>query len=162
MIGNTEISASGDNPFAGYEGQILNLIGVNPDYYKIDSIVWDGEPWTENGILYRKAIANGRKQVADCLATYGGLATLDEASGHIFEAIYQLNTSASLYTIQASATYVPANLWEFIKALFRNPVVIAATVCILLLIIMVVLILFLFAKGKQEKKDDNKHYKKER
>ncbi|WP_148873086.1 hypothetical protein, partial [Serratia marcescens] len=73
MIGNKEIPANGENTFAGYEEQLLDLIGVNPDYYKIDNVVWNGEPWNDNGILYRKAIAKGKKQVADCSATYGGM-----------------------------------------------------------------------------------------
>ena len=81
---------------------------------------------------------------------------MEKATGHVYEAIYG---TGNLYTIEASAIYIPHNIWELLKALFSNPVVIAVTLCILLIIITIVLILFQFAKSKDREKNKNKYLK---
>ena len=92
-LGDIVVTESGGNshegPFAGYEKELLELIGVNPDFYSIEFTEWTSEPWTgEDGLVYRQARASGQKYVADCKVTYKGTVTLPETPAYAWQAVY--------------------------------------------------------------------------
>lgn len=78
-----------EGPFAGYDKELLELIGVNPDCYSIEFTEWTSESWTgEDGLVYRQARASGKKYVADCKVTYRGTVIFPEVSGYAWQAVY--------------------------------------------------------------------------
>lgn len=78
-----------EQPFAGYESALLELIGVDPAYYRIDYTEWNGLPQSdENGTVCRQAMAFGQKYVADIEAVYGGRAVIPEQPGVAYKAVY--------------------------------------------------------------------------
>lgn len=90
-LGNILVPRRENAPFSGYELQLLELIQVSPEYYRIDSVEWAGEPWTEkSGKIYRQAIAKGAKQVADVQAQYAGDVVFESKSGREVRAVYAL------------------------------------------------------------------------
>ena len=89
-LNGIQVPAREEQPFAGYEKELLNLAQVNPDYYRIQEVRWTGPSWVgENGKIYRNAVAAGEKYVADCQAVYGGTAVLEPVQGVAWQAVYQ-------------------------------------------------------------------------
>ncbi len=89
-LNGVQVQAREEQPFAGYEKELLNLAQVNPDYYRIREVTWTGPSWVgENGKIYRGAVATGEKYVADCQAVYGGTAVLESVQGVAWQAVYQ-------------------------------------------------------------------------
>ena len=89
-LNGVQVPAREEQPFAGYEKELLNLAQVNPDYYRIREVTWTGPSWVgENGKIYRGAVATGEKYVADCQAVYGGTAVLESVQGVAWQAVYQ-------------------------------------------------------------------------
>jgi len=89
-INGIQVPAQENQPFAGYEKELLALAQVNPDYYRISEVKWSGEPWFgEDGAVYRNAVASGEKYVADCRALYGGTTVLEPVQGVAWRAVYQ-------------------------------------------------------------------------
>ncbi len=90
ILGGETVQVKEEHPFAGYESSLLELIGVDPAYYQIDTVEWSGAPQTgENGLIYRQATASGRKYVMDITAVYGGQAVIPEQPGMAYEAVYE-------------------------------------------------------------------------
>lgn len=91
FLGGETVEVREEQPFAGYENALLELIGVDPAYYRIDSTEWSGPPQEgENGTVSRSAMALGQKYVADIEAVYGGRAVIPEQPGMAYEAVYVL------------------------------------------------------------------------
>lgn len=93
-LGDQLIERQEENPFAGYEEQLLSLIGVSQDAYRIHQVSWISDSWQgEDGIVYRQAIARGSKRVADVTAVYEGLvereAVAEEVSDHPPEVVLE-------------------------------------------------------------------------
>ncbi len=84
------ITCGEEEPFIGYEAQLLDLIGASPEYYEIQSTYWISEP-EENGEggWIRKAMAAGRKYVADCQVTYEGPVVFPPVPALAYEAEYR-------------------------------------------------------------------------
>ena len=91
QIGNEVISLNQTvDPFAGNEGLLLELIGVPNDAYQIDHTAWAGDMYEQNGILYRNAVAYGKKLVYDLEISYEDVITLPEEEGYQIRARYEL------------------------------------------------------------------------
>lgn len=89
-INGVQVPAQEDQPFTGYENELLMLAQINPDYYRIQDVKWAGETWIgENGKIYRNAVASGEKYVADCRAVYGGRVVLEPVQGVAWQAVYE-------------------------------------------------------------------------
>lgn len=92
-LGDIVVTETGGNPcegpFAGYEKELLELIGVSPDCYSIELTEWTSKPWTgEDGLVYRQARASGQKYVADCTVTYRGNVILPATPACAWQAVY--------------------------------------------------------------------------
>ena len=165
-INNTLIPQREEAPFAGYEDLLLDLIHVDPEYYRIDSVEWDTEPWTENGVVYRKATAKGSKLVADVVAYYEGVTVFESRRGYAVRSIYSLHEDSTIEQTEEPVDPIDQekNLrwWEFLKRLgdmiinfIRNHPVISISIGLVILIFALILIMNrLSKKKKEEKKND--------
>ncbi len=89
LLGGTEIPVKEEQPFEGYEEELLGLIGADPAYYRIDHVEWTEEPGTgEDGRIYRRALASGRKKTADVRAVYEGEVVIPSEEGMAYQALY--------------------------------------------------------------------------
>lgn len=142
------------------------MIHVDPEYYRIDSVEWDTEPWTENGVVYRKATAKGSKLVADVVAYYEGVTVFESRRGYAVRSIYSLHEDSTIEQTEEPVDPIDQekNLswWEFLKRLgdmiinfIRNHPVISISIGLVILIFALILILHrLSKKKKEEKKND--------
>lgn len=96
------ISCGEENPFSGYEQDLLELIGVSPAFYQIEHTEWTGEPEEmEDGQIRRTARARGKKYVADCRVTYEGPVKFPSEPGLAYEAVYaQRDPNGETQTVQ--------------------------------------------------------------
>lgn len=96
-------------PLAGFENLFLDYLGLSGDTYRLTSVVWDGDPYTENGTECRDAIISGSRLVSDYTAHYGGEITLPPFTVYdataTYEAVQTVETGETEYTIQAVAQY---------------------------------------------------------
>lgn len=162
-INNTLIPQREEAPFAGYEDLLLDLIHVDPEYYRIDSVEWDTEPWTENGVVYRKATAKGSKLVADVVAYYEGVTVFESRRGYAVRSIYSLHEDSTIEQTEEPVDPIDQekNLswWEFLKRLgdmiinfIRNHPVISISIGLVILIFALILILHRLSKKKKRRK----------
>lgn len=157
-LGNILVPKKENAPFSGYEIELLNLIQVSPDYYRIDSVEWAGDPWTEkNGKIYRQAIAKGAKQVADVQAQYAGNVVFEAKPGKAVRALYTVESHEEVKTNESSQG--KKGLWDYLKDLLdfilnfikNHPVI---SVSIGLVIIIASMILIFDHLSKKNKKED--------
>lgn len=88
-LGDLTVAGDEEQPFLEYKKELLDLIDVNPDFYSIEATRWTSQPWTgEDGLVYRQAMASGRKYVADCSVTYGGTAAIPAVHANAWQAVY--------------------------------------------------------------------------
>lgn len=94
QLGEIEISAKPDSPepeLQGYENELLRLLGLSEEHYRITGYEWSGEPYRdEAGVLCRDAEARGERLVRDCQAVYGGEVVLPSKKVYKTKAVYCL------------------------------------------------------------------------
>ena len=98
-----------DEPLANHADELLDMLGLDGEYYRVDSIDWDGEPYERNGETYRNAVGTGEKYVRDIDAVYSAEVTLPHQDGAAWECLYTEELDAShraVYTYEAEAVYV--------------------------------------------------------
>lgn len=88
LLGDMLVPGDKEMPLYGYENQLLRLIGVNPEYYRINTIEWTADSYGGEGILCRDAVAKGSKMIADCKAVYSGITSGKRTKGNVIEAEY--------------------------------------------------------------------------
>jgi len=106
-LNGTEIPA--DARLADYSGEFLDMLGLSREYYRIDEVEWDGEPYEQGGELYRNAVGTGEKYVTDIDAVYSGTVTLPHQDGAAWKCMYTEEPDSSrkaVYTYTAEAVYV--------------------------------------------------------
>lgn len=173
-LGNLLIEHNDETPdLMGNEEALLDLIGVDREYYRIDEISWAGDPWEgEDGVIYRSALATGQKLVGTCHAVYSGTVRIGGGMAKAVKTVYTAlvpREKAQRRTIKSTATYqltgavtedtVPEekNLLERLISWFqRNPA--AAAVGLLILLLFSVMVLRVIAKkrGKEENSTDSR------
>lgn len=93
-LGGVEIFLDSDSEqprLWGYEDELLELIGLPQESYRITGYKWAGEPyWDETGLLCRDAAAKGQRLVRDCKAVYGGEVILPPRETYRTKAVYRL------------------------------------------------------------------------
>lgn len=166
-IGNSIIPQKEEAPFAGYESELLRLINVDPEYYRIDSTEWVTEPWTrEDGVVCRRALAKGSKRVADVLAYYKGMAVFKEVTGKQIRAVY---TQKELDADQTMENAVVASddqegkytwldylkqFWDMILRFMREHPAISAGLGLIILIFAVAVILHMLTRKKEKEEEE--------
>ena len=138
----------------GCETELLKVLQLSPEDYKITNFVWDGTPYDVDGVTHRKAIATGSRHVARYVANYGGTIPLPDAPGYDAVANYSgiaklpADSGAQEYTIVATALYSPVR-FDFMK------VVVPIMVGLILVVLLVVAILYISTKKKEKKEVEN-------
>ena len=130
VLGETEIGREED--LNNFKSAFLDYLSLDPEWYEITEIVWDGEPYEEDGEICRNAIASGNKKVRDFTATYEGDVTLPEIEGFVWECeyeeiipedkefIYTMSTDVTLSrTIPEKESNWLKDLWNLIKEFFK-------------------------------------------
>lgn len=87
LLNGKEIPKDAD--LTDYSEDFLEYLKLDSQAYEISSIVWSGEPYTENGLVMRKATAKGRKWVKDIRATYGGEVQMPAIVGKVWDCLYE-------------------------------------------------------------------------
>lgn len=90
QLGDQLISGSEERPrLEGKEGLLLAELGLQPEEYRIQEILWDGEPYeAEDGSICRDAIAYGQKLLRNYQARYEGTAWFPDHEGWQTAALY--------------------------------------------------------------------------
>lgn len=116
-----------DADLADYGEEFLEYLKLDREAYEITSVIWNGEPYMESGIVMRNATASGRKWVKDIRAVYGGEVKMPAIVGKVWECLYEEEIpehEKHLYTMAVTARYereelsaktvksFPMRLWE--------------------------------------------------
>lgn len=131
---------------AGYEADILNVLNLPQESYRITDFVWTGDVYTENNVQYRDAVATGERYVAEYTAYYSDTVALPDANGYNATLTYALDSGDMEYTIKAAAVYEKLN-----TGLTPAQIITISVVGVFLLIILIVAILFVISKKKKSK-----------
>lgn len=153
-LNGMEVVIDEENPLKGYEKELLDMIGVSKESYRIKKISWEGEPYWENGRLCRGLKAEGDWKVRDCEAVYSGVANLPEAEAKIIQAVYtDLEPAGAdqdyIYTMKATARY--SNTLERKKSGIRPYLV--TVVCALLAISSAFLLFGRYMDGRKGERE---------
>lgn len=106
VFNSKEIPATDD--LNNYKEDFLKALGLPSSKYKIDTITWNGDQYTEDGLVYRKAVGKGQKLVQDIEAVYEGEVTLPETVGYVWIADYEEVIPEGkdvVYTMAVNAEY---------------------------------------------------------
>lgn len=124
--------------FAGYEEALLELIGVNPQYYQIENMEWIADAWVgDGGLVYRQAKASGQKYVADCSILYGGDVKLPKTEAVAWQAIYSQNAYAEDYEQEAepfTATAGEEEKWNHFWKRYSSQIMVLSVGVLLLVL----------------------------
>ena len=93
MLGEKEVTLSEESPLSGYETELLGMIGVSGEDYRINEIRWDGEAYEADGVLKRKLTAFGEMRLVDCAAAYSGTVALPAVDAKAVRAVYKMEIS---------------------------------------------------------------------
>lgn len=144
QIGNSIVTATDSDIYiAGAETDILASEGMNTSMYQLFGAYWNGEPYDNNGVLQRNAIAYGSRLQYEYAAHYEAKVELPELNDA--EVVYERkveNPSKDVTIFERTIIYEH----EII-----SPVIVFS---IGLAMILAFILLFLFkAKNKKERKD---------
>lgn len=164
-MGNELVPNREENPFDGYQDALLDFVGLDREAYAIENVRWTSEPWvSENGIVYRQALATGRKRVATVHATYQGVVTVEGTVAKEVQAFYRLDvTDGEQEQMDGSASLGAAetddnnsdnrSFWEKLWDWMMQHKFITSLICILLLLLLVILILHILSRKHKEKRE---------
>ena len=160
-LNGTEIRA--DEPLSDHANEFLDMLGLSGEYYRVNSVDWDGEPYEHGGETYRNAIGTGEKYVRDIDAVYSAEVTLPHQDGAAWKCLYteELDDShKTVYTYEAEAVYIStaeqtpfgrimgvisAFYHSVIEAVMEHPVLAAIQ-----LVLLAAFITFLVSKRKKK------------
>lgn len=137
---------------------ILDSLGLSDQAYHITSMIWSGEPFTdEDGQLCRNAIALGERLLKDVEVVYKGEVILKEPDHYELHAVYQAQEvneeSAEELTTQAEPELpISASKKGPFWYLIRTGFVITVAIGIIGILIGIIL-LFIMKRHKKEEKD---------
>lgn len=86
-LGDMEIPGKAD--LADYGEKLLDLAGLSREYYRVDRVEWDGEPYEDGEVICRNAAAVGSKLVRNVKAKYGGQIRTPDLEGKQYIGIYE-------------------------------------------------------------------------
>lgn len=147
MLNGRYVPYNDEKPaLTGYEADILTVLNLPQESYRITDFVWEGDVYTENGVQYRNAAASGERYVAEYTAYYNDTVALPDANGYNATLTYSLDSGDTEYTIKATAIYKKLN-----TSLTPAQIITISVVGVFLLIILIVAILFVISKKKKSK-----------
>ncbi len=147
MLNGKYIPYNDEKPaLTGYEADILTVLNLPQESYRITDFLWTGDVYTENGVQYRNAAASGERYVAEYTAYYNDTVALPDANGYNATLTYSLDSGDTEYTIKATAIYKKLNI-----GLTPAQIITISVVGVFLLIILTVAILFVISKKKKSK-----------
>ena len=145
----------------GFESVLLDSLGLNPEQYRITGFQWTGEPYEENGVMYRNAEASGQRYAASYRAVYSGTVSLPDVPGYDAVATYtgtvQQPTGETEYTVKAVASYERLESEEKAEIPSQpgtglTPIqIILISVGAFLFLVLIVGLLWILAKQKKKK-----------
>ncbi len=137
-------------PLNGYENTFLSFLELDSKYYRLNSIAWSGESYTdENGVLCRNAVISGERYVSTFTAYYGGenvtipQTDIYKAVAHYGAVQNVLSTTDFTYKIEFTAEYEKGYQQSFLEQY-------GVYLLIILIVIAVVITLYIIAKKKKE------------
>lgn len=102
-----------------YADDFLAYLKLDPEFYQIDNIAWDGAAYTgEDGSVMRNAHGTGSKKVRDIEATYAGDVNLPAIVGKSWSCVYEEDIPVSehvIYTMAVTAAYEKTDGAEVVK-----------------------------------------------
>ena len=104
VLGDSEIPNGAD--LNDYKALFLSELKLDPDFYTIESVTWDGEPFTENGHLFRYALASGKKLKKTFALTYEGDVTYPAVDGYRWLIEYEEIVPEETKTVYTMSTDV--------------------------------------------------------
>ena len=87
MLGEYEIP--GDAELSEYGSELLAFLNLPEEAYRIDRVVWTGEPYEKDGVNCRDAKAYGARRIRYVLARYGGQVRTPDVEGKQYIGIYE-------------------------------------------------------------------------
>ncbi len=87
-----DLSVPGEDAFAFLvreQDAFLESIGCSPLRYRINTFVWDGEDYLEDGIACRKAIARGARLLSDYRTTFSGVIDYPAVTRSRWQVVYR-------------------------------------------------------------------------
>ena len=144
QIGNSIVTATDSDIYiTGAEADILASEGMSTSLYKLYGAYWNGEPYDNNGILQRNAIAYGSRLQYEYAAHYEADVELPE-----------LNNAEVIYERKVENPSKDVTIFE--RTIIYDQEIISPAIIfsVGLVLIIAFILLFLFkAKGKKERKD---------
>ena len=86
-LGDMEIP--GNTDLADYGEKLLELAGLSKEYYRVERVEWDGEPYKDGEVICRNATARGSKLIRSVKAKYGGQVRTPDLEGKQYIGIYE-------------------------------------------------------------------------
>lgn len=86
-LGDHEVPANAD--LAQYGEQLLEYLGLPMECYMVDEVEWSGEPYEQDGMICRNAVAYGKKLVRYVDVVYGGQVQAPDVPGKQYVAVYE-------------------------------------------------------------------------
>lgn len=86
-LGDQEIPGNAD--LSDYGDQLLELAGLSSDYYRVERVTWEGEPYQDGNLMCRNARAEGSRLLRSVKARYGGQVRTPDLDGKQYIGIYE-------------------------------------------------------------------------
>lgn len=174
MLNNTEIK-KGD-ALINYKDAFLDYLGLPESAYRITSIEWDGDEYTDNGEICRNAVAKGDKKVKTVVAKYDGDIEGQDTVKYYYSCVYENSETknSTEYTVKSTAYYklpeieipettesaitepkpINKNVLTQIFDWVKETKIAGISIGVLGLVGIIVLVLFMLMKNKKEKENN--------
>lgn len=86
-LGEHEIP--GDTDLSEYRDLLLEYLSLPQDCYRIDTVEWVSEPYEEEGMICRDAVAFGEKRIRYVEVVYGGQVRTPDSQAKQYVAVYE-------------------------------------------------------------------------
>ena len=86
-LGDHEIPAYAE--LSGYGELLLEYLALAPEYYRIETVEWIGDPYEQDNMVCRDAMAYGEKLVRYVDVIYGGQIQTPDFPGQRYVALYE-------------------------------------------------------------------------
>ena len=119
-----------------YADELLEYLALPEEYYQVEEIVWAGEEYDEGGMMFRDAVAYGKRKMTEVTVTYGGDIMLP---------------AVATYEEESDVVQPKSFLDWLLDWILKHPI---ATLGIFLLLLLLVITIILYVLGKKEKGEE--------